>query len=51
MWGGISQQVEKRIVNKIDQLVGEGIRSIQGNAKSPSCICKMELFHVEQLIP
>ena len=45
----MSQQVDKRIINKIDQLVGEGVRQVREMQRHIRIFVKTELFRNAKL--
>ena len=47
----MSQQIDKRIVQKIQELVGEGIRNIREIERAINVFIKNDIFKGESLSP
>ena len=47
----MSQQIDKRIVEKIQELVGEGVRNIQEMERAINVFVKNDIFKGESLPP
>ena len=50
-YGGMSQQIDRRIIKKIHQLVRDGLRNIKEMQRALGVHFKTELFDAEQLPP
>ena len=50
-YGGMSQQIDKSIINKIHQLVRDGMRNIKEMERALGVYVKTELFDAERSPP